>query len=107
LLTELFAQEQNWLASAERHAHFHNMHPTTRPKIDLLNKATNSNNELHLFKAVLEQVCRDLNVTDDAMRSRLQDSILFLAKQGVRDFETLRSYAERPRINRFSMVDPA
>jgi hypothetical protein len=70
-------------------------------------KANYSNDELHLFDAVLEEVCRDLKVTDDARRSHLQDNILVLAKEGVRDFETLRNYAERPRINRFSMVDPA
>jgi hypothetical protein len=72
-----------------------------------MDKAIYSNNELHLFNAVLEQVCRDLTITDDAKRSRLQDNILLLAKEGVRDFETLRDYAAQPRINRFSMVDPA
>jgi hypothetical protein len=72
-----------------------------------MDKAIYSNNELSLFNAVLEQVCRDLKISDEAKRSRLQDNILLLAKEGVRDFETLRNHAAQPRINRFSMVDPA
>jgi hypothetical protein len=48
-----------------------------------MDKAIYSNNELHLFNAVLGQVCRELKITDDAKRSRLQDNILLLAKEGV------------------------
>ena len=64
-------------------------------------------NELHFLNAILAQACRDLQVTDDATRSKLRDNILVLTKNGVRDFETLRDIAARPRINRFSMIDPA
>jgi hypothetical protein len=60
-----------------------------------------------LFNAVLEQVCRDLKISEEAKRSRLQDNILLLAEEGVRDFETLRNHAAQLRVNRFSMVDPA
>lgn len=62
--------------------------------------------ELHLFDAVLAQVCQDLKISDEARTSKLRDSILVLAREGVRDFDKLREYAARPRINHFSMVDP-
>lgn len=71
-----------------------------------MDKAIFSSNEVHRFNAVLEQVCRDLKIADETRRSRLQENILLLAKEGVRDFETLHNYAAQPRINRFSMVDP-
>ena len=83
------------------------MHAIDRFKTFPGGKAIYSESELYLFKTVLEQVCRDLKVTDAARRSRLEASIFFLAKEGVRDFQMLRNYAEQPRINRFSMVDPA
>ena len=83
------------------------MHSIDRFKTVPGDIAIYSDNELHLFNTVLEQVCRDLRVTDAARRSRLEASIFILAKEGVRDFQTLRDYAEQPRINRFSMVDPA
>ena len=84
-----------------------NMHAIDRFKTFPGGRAIYSESELCLFKTVLEQVCRDLKVTDAARRSRLEASIFFLAKEGVRDFQTLRNHAEQPRINRFSMVDPA
>jgi hypothetical protein len=79
----------------------------TTTRFEPMNDTPFENSELHLFNAVLEQVCKDLQISDEAKRSSLRDSIFVLAREGVRDFETLRNYATRPRINRFSMVDPA
>ncbi|WP_162918579.1 hypothetical protein [Taklimakanibacter deserti] len=63
--------------------------------------------ELMLFDAVLEEVSRDLEIADEAGLSRLRARILFLGKIGVRDFDVLYTYATRPQIFKFSMVDPA
>jgi hypothetical protein len=83
------------------------MHLTTGTEIDPMTETLFDNSDRRLFNAVLERVCRDLDVTDETRRLKLQDNILVLAKAGVRDFERLRDYAARPRIARFSMVDPA
>ncbi|QIG47025.1 hypothetical protein G5V57_04235 [Nordella sp. HKS 07] len=83
------------------------MKPAIERRLDHMHNSLLDTNEHQLLNAVLAQVCRDLQVTDDATRSKLRDHILVLADHGVRDFETLRNYAARPRINRFSMVDPA
>jgi hypothetical protein len=72
-----------------------------------MNETIFDNSEHRLVDSVLEQVCRDLEVTGEMRRLKLRYNILVLAKEGVRDFEMLRDYAARPRIYRFSMVDPA
>ena len=88
--------------------------------------STFNSQELGLFTAVLDQVCIDLRVIDDAYRDSIGKRIMFKAQMGERRFQVLAKYAHQgglpelfrsagnnsndilvPYRYQFSMIDPA